>query len=216
MSAPTLTDYAVAKLLDKAFGATDFTPPATFYLALLSGGVELTGNGYARIAITNNGTNWAATASRQKLMQVLQAFAAATGAWNTVEAWQLLDASVAGNSWLSGDTQDLPLYCRGAAADSTLKRTAHGRSNGDAVRVEAPAGHSLPTGLAAATTYYVVAAAADTFQLAATQGGAAITLTGDGMALVSLWFGKAGIVSTDVYQVPANGLKVCIPTAGLA
>lgn len=54
--------------------------------------------------------------------------------------------------------------------------TAHGLSNGQTITLSTTG--ALPTGLAAATTYYIVSAAANTFQLALTSGGAAITTSG--------------------------------------
>lgn len=55
---------------------------------------------------------------------------------------------------------------------------AHGLANGSSVKFESTG--SLPTGLTAGTVYYVVDSAADTFAVAATPGGAAITTTGAG------------------------------------
>ena len=75
MPAPTFTTYAVGKILDLFFGNTTATPPATWYIALTSSGTELSGNGYARLAVTNNTTNFANTASRLKLLQTLAQFA---------------------------------------------------------------------------------------------------------------------------------------------
>ncbi len=56
--------------------------------------------------------------------------------------------------------------------------TAHGLVNGDTVLVT---GSTMPTGLVAGVTYYVVNKTDDTFQLSATSGGAAINVTGDGV-----------------------------------
>lgn len=53
---------------------------------------------------------------------------------------------------------------------------AHGLSNSDVVKFSTSG--ALPTGLTAGTTYFVVSAAANTFSLAATEGGAAINTTG--------------------------------------
>jgi hypothetical protein len=60
----------------------------------------------------------------------------------------------------------------GSANISVITLRRHGLSDGDAVRV--PVG---PTPLAAGTTYYVRDATTNTFKLAASAGGAAITLT---------------------------------------
>src|SRR5690242_9509514 len=58
------------KILAKLLGATDFTPPATWYAAMMTanptdagGGTEATGGGYARVAVTNNTTNFPAPSS---------------------------------------------------------------------------------------------------------------------------------------------------------
>jgi hypothetical protein len=210
MSLAKLTDSAVAALLDKLFGNTDFTPPATFYIALTSGGTELSGSGYARVAVTNNTTNFANTASRQKLLQQIESFAAATANWSNVDGWALYDASTNGTAWVSGDTADLPILCIGDASADTLTSSSHGLTANQAVRVEAPTGGTLPTGLAASTTYYVINPTTNTFQLSATQGGSAIDLTAAGLAWVALWYGKTGIVQTDVVQFPANTIKIKI------
>lgn len=53
---------------------------------------------------------------------------------------------------------------------------AHGLSNDDVVKFSTTG--ALPTGLVAGTTYYVRSAAANTFQVSATEGGASINTTG--------------------------------------
>lgn len=62
------------------------------------------------------------------------------------------------------------------AAPGVITRTAHSLENGVAV-VFSTTG-ALPTGLTAGTIYYVVNRTADTFQVAATVGGTAITTSG--------------------------------------
>lgn len=62
------------------------------------------------------------------------------------------------------------------AAPGVFTWNAHGMANGTAVVLSTTG--ALPTGLVAGTTYYVVAAATNTFQLAATKGGAPITTSG--------------------------------------
>src|SRR5262245_58532660 len=63
----------------------------------------------------------------------------------------------------------------------TLTATAHGLSNGWIIRVSAA---SMPGGLSPATDYFVVGAAANTFQLSLTSGGAAIDITSNGTTVV--------------------------------
>lgn len=62
------------------------------------------------------------------------------------------------------------------AAPGVVTWTAHGLANGAKVTLSTTG--ALPTGLVAATTYYVVSAATNTFSLAATRGGSPITTTG--------------------------------------
>lgn len=65
-----------------------------------------------------------------------------------------------------------------ANATDTYTANGHGQANGQKVRVSSSGG--LPAGLAAGTDYFVAGATANTFQLAATPGGAAVNITTDG------------------------------------
>jgi hypothetical protein len=86
--------------LDAMYGATKAAgAPASFHLALYAGdptidGTELTGaGGYARLSVTNNGTNFPAASDGRKATQTLT-LATSTGAWSAVAThWALLDAS---------------------------------------------------------------------------------------------------------------------------
>ncbi len=62
------------------------------------------------------------------------------------------------------------------AAPGVFTATAHGLLNGDAVVLSTTG--ALPTGLAAATTYYVVSKTDNTFELSATSNGSSITTSG--------------------------------------
>ena len=62
-------------------------------------------------------------------------------------------------------------------ATDTITSTAHGASDGDTLYYTVSAGQTAIGGLTSGTTYYVVGSTANTFQLAATSGGTAITLT---------------------------------------
>lgn len=62
------------------------------------------------------------------------------------------------------------------ASPGVVTWAAHGLANGNRVRFSTTG--ALPTGLTAGTTYNVVGAAAGTFQVAATPGGAAIATIG--------------------------------------
>lgn len=63
------------------------------------------------------------------------------------------------------------------AAPGVVTWNAHGLSSGDVVKFRNNA-DTLPTGLALSTNYFVLNPTANTFQLSATEGGAAINTTG--------------------------------------
>jgi hypothetical protein len=67
-------------------------------------------------------------------------------------------------------------------AGDLFTATAHGLSNGTPLT---PTSITTTTGISVGVTYYVVTTAANTFQLAATPGGAAIAITSDGSAVMS-------------------------------
>lgn len=119
------SDYLELEVLDHVLGGADFPRPATVYLALYSaapsdtgGGTELTSGtapGYARIAITNNVTNFPAAATNgttgkgEKALAVAHSSPANSGGsdWPTVVAWALLDASTGGNLLFWGEVAPL-------------------------------------------------------------------------------------------------------------
>lgn len=98
--------YFGAKLLAKLNGATDFTPPATWYAALMTAsptdagsGTELTGGSYARKAVTNNTTNFPApdgTATQTLGADIAWGSLGAISS-STIVAVAFYDASTSGN-----------------------------------------------------------------------------------------------------------------------
>lgn len=77
-------------------------------------------------------------------------------------------------------------------ATETVTSNAHGYANGTSIQIAATT--TIPAGLSALTTYYVVGATANTFQFSLTVGGAAINITSAG----------AGTITTNqVYSVGA-------------
>jgi hypothetical protein len=84
--------------LDKWFGGTNFTPPATWYVGLLkTGDTELSGDGYARVAVTNNTTNCPAAVAKQQAIAVSVTFPVATADWDEALKVGLWDAPTGGN-----------------------------------------------------------------------------------------------------------------------
>lgn len=79
-------------------------------------------------------------------------------------------------------TRSTAIAITGAAATDLLTAVAHGLVDGNAVQISDLSGCAP---LANGTTYYVAAAAADTFKVSASPGGVAIDITTDGTGSVS-------------------------------
>lgn len=101
-------DTVANRVLDLLLGSSHDTTamPATVYVALLTTApsdangtslVEVTGGSYARVAVTNNSTNWPNAASRLKSNATLVAFPTSTASWGTVVGFALYDAATTGN-----------------------------------------------------------------------------------------------------------------------
>lgn len=122
-----MSDTVINAVLDQLFGGVAYTPPATLYVGLSTStpnndGTNVTepsGNAYARVASTNNTTNWPAAAGRSKSNGTAITFPTATGAWGTVTHFVLYDAATGGGfyAWgalavakviASGDTPSFP------------------------------------------------------------------------------------------------------------
>lgn len=98
----SMSTYLANLDLDARYGSGT---PATIYVALStanptaagSGLAEPSGNGYARVAVTNNTTNFPAASAGSKSNGTEIAFATPTGSWGTVTHAALFDASSGGN-----------------------------------------------------------------------------------------------------------------------
>jgi len=99
-------DFLENELLDHVWGASAYTAPVTLYVGLSTtlptdaGGniTEPSGaNGYARVAVTNNLTNWPAAIGGAKSNGSLIAFPTATASWGTVSWFFISDAASGGN-----------------------------------------------------------------------------------------------------------------------
>jgi hypothetical protein len=108
--------YLESALLDEALGGTDWAPPGTIYVALSTAPFdptatgaamnEVAGGSYARVALTNNGTNFPAAAGSypaSKAIGVDVGFTTATADWGTIYSAYLVDASGAGNILYGAD-----------------------------------------------------------------------------------------------------------------
>jgi len=110
------SDYLEKKLLDHVYGATSYSKPATVYFILSSAAYsdaatgaacnELSGGGYARVAVTNNSTNFpdaTGTSPALKTNGVAISWPTATADWPTARSWYAADAPSAGNILHGGD-----------------------------------------------------------------------------------------------------------------
>ena len=110
-----MSDYLENKLVDQIFRGQAFTFPSTLYVGLLTatpsdtgGGTEVSGNAYARVAVTNSLANWAGTQGVATTVassgntgttsnNVAVTFPTPTATWGTVTAFGIYDAASAGN-----------------------------------------------------------------------------------------------------------------------
>lgn len=95
----------------------------------------------------------------------------------------LLDRITAALATAAEDVRNEQADFTALASSDVFSATAHGYSDGDKIEF---AGASLPTGLTAATAYFVRDKTTDTFKVAATSDGTAIDLTGDGYGQVAV------------------------------
>jgi len=102
MSTTSTTDLNA--IASSAFGGVAYSGLATYYAALFIGastgiadGTEATGNSYARVAITNNQTNFPAASAGVVSNGTTITFPQSSGSWGTVDAIRLMDAATDGN-----------------------------------------------------------------------------------------------------------------------
>lgn len=125
----SFSDYIENKLLDLLFSNAAYSIPGTLYMALFTaapsdsgGGTEVSGGSYARVAVTNNNTNFPAASGGSKSNGTTITFPTATAAWGTVVAMGIFDASSSGNllAWATLTTAktvasgDTPSFAAGA------------------------------------------------------------------------------------------------------
>lgn len=110
------SDYLENKLQDHTLRGQTFTPAATLYVALFTtaptdagGGTEVSGSGYARVAVVGNMTNWSGTQGAgtttvssgtggQVTNNTAITFGLPAGAWGTITHFALIDSATAGGS----------------------------------------------------------------------------------------------------------------------
>lgn len=110
-----MSDYLENKLIDQLFRGQTAPTTTTLYVGLLTaapsdsgGGTEVSGNSYARVAVTSSLANWAGTQSAgstvassgtggQTSNNAAITFPTPSGTWGTVTHFGIYDASTGGN-----------------------------------------------------------------------------------------------------------------------
>lgn len=93
------------KLLDYNFGATTYTLPAKYWIALSTtaiqndgtGCTEPVGNGYTRVGIDNNKTTFSVAENGILKNNIQVQFPESTGSWGTVTYIAIFDSETEGN-----------------------------------------------------------------------------------------------------------------------
>lgn len=105
----SFADFLENELLDHVFGAAAYTAPVTLFIGLSTTpiaddgtGITEPGNGYARVAVTNNLANFPAAVAGAKSNGASILFPPATGSWGTITDFFISDAAGAGNILASG------------------------------------------------------------------------------------------------------------------
>lgn len=97
-------NYLEDKLLDHVLGAVVYTAPVTVYVGVCTDVAEdgtitgePSGGSYARVAVTNNATNFPASSGGSKSNGTTITFPEATGSWGTMTKFFIMDAASGGN-----------------------------------------------------------------------------------------------------------------------
>ena len=122
-----LSEYLAHKFLNLIYGATAYTPPATLYCAFFTaaptaagGGTEVSGGSYARVAVTNNTTNFPAAVGQIKRNANAITFPTPTANWGLVIGAAWFDAATSGNMLQYGPFTTSRNILNGDAAPSIL------------------------------------------------------------------------------------------------
>jgi hypothetical protein len=118
------TTYTSNKVLDLLLGKQTLTAPTTYYVGLSRWQLDLAGNpmnepsggSYARVAVTNNLTNFPAAVNGAKASGTAITFPAPTGDWDTVVCVFLSDAPTGGNIWAKASLNTNRTILNGDAA----------------------------------------------------------------------------------------------------
>jgi hypothetical protein len=157
-----------------------------------TGGNELTGGTYARVAVT-----WSAASGFVKSLSGtpynINAPASSSVSW--IGFWDSLTGGTFQGMWPNAAGASAFAFAVPSSTGVFLA-PGSGYTAGQTVVALPTGGSALPSGLSIGVVYFVISPSSDTFQLSATLGGSAITLTSDGagyiQAVTTESFGSAG------------------------
>lgn len=185
-------------------GATSF--------AYLSATTNIDTTSPTEITTTRQAITWAAAASGQRTNS--NAISIPVTAGTTVQGIAIFTASTGGSCQAVFPVGSSGQYVDGvasAATTGTFTSIAHGLTTDDRVFFSAVAGEALPATLSTTTLYFVRATGltADSFTIATTSGGAAVTFTTGGEAAffktVPNTFSSAGNLTVAIGALTLDG-----------
>ena len=160
-----------------------------------TGANELSGGTYARVAVT-----WSAASGFVKSLSGtpynINAPASSSVAW--IGFWDALTGGNFQGMWPNASGASAFAFAVPSSTGVFLA-PGSGYAAGQQLVAFATGGSALPSGVTAGTIYYVISPTTDTFQLSATSGGSALSITSDGsgyvQAIVTESFSSAGVFS---------------------
>ncbi|MGE3622008.1 MAG: hypothetical protein AB7L84_16255 [Acidimicrobiia bacterium] len=124
---------------------------------------------YARKALT-----WASPAAGKRLTSTLVQFDLPAGTYQWFGGWSASSGGTFYGATPLGNKPLRSLSMVGTGSSATFNQANHGLANGARLVLLDVGATGMPGGFTEGTTYFVVGATTNTFQLAATAGGAAI------------------------------------------
>ncbi len=198
-----LYDHTFRNLAAPAIG-TMFVGLFTAAPGEAGGGTEVAVGAYARQSVAFTAPTDGAGSN-----SALISFPQATADWGLITHYALFDAVTAGNMIGHGPLAGAKKIAQGEAVGDLLHSESHGLVNDNIITLRAIIGNALPAGLTADIKYFVVGVAGSDFQVSLTQGGAAVTITADGITQFAL-NKQRQINEDDTFEFPIGNINVAV------
>lgn len=189
-----LNNANVANVGD-ATGLRGSSTPGSLYISWLTAwpsdaadqsASEATYTGYSRTAVSRSGGAWNVANKKASPAAAIQGGTRTdAGAAQEIVAIGIGAASAGAGTLLMRAHIGGAIKSFTAAAADTITCPGHGFTDDSRVMFFAHEDAALPTGLTEGTRYFVINSTTDTFQVSATQGGAAVDITAAGFGSVA-------------------------------